>query len=44
MLANTYNLTSYAGQANLKIRFRLTSDASVQTDGIALDDIAVTAN
>ncbi|MBK6314545.1 MAG: S8 family serine peptidase [Blastocatellia bacterium] len=43
MLANTYSLNSYAGQANVKIRFRLTSDASVQKWGVAVDDIAVTA-
>jgi hypothetical protein len=44
MVARTISLTPYVGQANVKIRFRLTSDASVQYWGVALDDIAVTAN
>ena len=44
MVARTISLTPYVGQANVKIRFRLTSDTSVQYWGVALDDIAVTAN
>ena len=44
MLANTYSLASFVGQANVKIRFRLTTDGSVTKWGIALDDILVTAN
>jgi hypothetical protein len=43
MLAKTISLTSYVGQANVKVRFRLTSDVSVVYWGVALDDIAVTA-
>ena len=44
MVSKTISLTSYAGQANVKIRFRLTSDVSVVYWGAAIDDIAVTAN
>ena len=35
------NLTSYAGQGHLGIRFRLTSDGTAQQDGYYLDDIAI---
>ena len=43
MVSKTISLNSYAGQANVKIRFRLTSDTSVVKWGVALDDITVTA-
>ena len=44
MVSKTLSLNSYAGQSNVKIRFRLTSDTSVVYWGVAVDDIAVTAN
>jgi hypothetical protein len=37
------SLNAYAGQSNVKLRFRFTSDSSVADWGVALDDIAVTA-
>jgi hypothetical protein len=43
MVSKTLSLTTYAGQSNVKIRFRLTSDVSVVYWGAAIDDIAVTA-
>ena len=43
MVSNTVSLTPYVGQANVQIRFRLTTDVSVVRWGVALDDIAVTA-
>ncbi len=43
MLSNTVSLTPYAGQANVMIRFRLTTDVSVTQWGVALDDVTVTA-
>ncbi|MBM2825650.1 MAG: von Willebrand factor type, partial [Dehalococcoidales bacterium] len=35
------DLTSYAGQSNVKIRYRLVSDNSVARDGWCLDDIGI---
>jgi hypothetical protein len=43
MVAKTISLTGYAGQSNVKIRFRLTTDTSVVYWGVAVDDILVTA-
>jgi hypothetical protein len=37
------SLNAYAGQTNVKLRFRFTSDGSVADWGVALDDILVTA-
>jgi bacillopeptidase F len=37
------SLTPYVGGTNVKIRFRLTSDTTVQDWGAAVDDIVVTA-
>jgi len=37
------NLSPYVGSANTMIRFRMTSDGSVQDWGAAVDDIVVTA-
>ncbi len=37
------NLSPYVGSATTKIRFRMTSDGSVQDWGAAVDDIVVTA-
>jgi len=39
----TQSLTAYAGQASVKIRFRFTSDGSVNDWGLAVDDVVVTA-
>lgn len=39
----TQSLNAYAGQSNVKIRFRFTSDGSVNDWGLAVDDIVVTA-
>ncbi len=39
----TISLTPYVGNANVKIRFRLTSDVSITGWGAAVDDIVVTA-
>jgi Zn-dependent metalloprotease len=44
MVSRTISLNPYVGQANVKIRFRLTTDVSVVYWGAAIDDIAVTAN
>ncbi len=35
------DLSSYVGQANVKIRFRLVADGSITQDGWTLDDIAI---
>ncbi|MBM2825734.1 MAG: Bacillopeptidase, partial [Dehalococcoidales bacterium] len=40
-LMEQIDLTSYAGQANVKIRFRLVTDGSRVQDGWYLDDIAI---
>jgi immune inhibitor A len=37
----TINLDSYAGQTNVKLRFRFTSDGSVTDYGVALDEVKV---
>ena len=37
----TINLAAYAGQANVKIQFRLTTDVSVTDFGAAVDEIKV---
>ena len=39
----TQSLNAYAGQSNVKVRFRFTSDGSVTDWGLAIDDIVVTA-
>ncbi len=44
MVAKTISLNSVAGQANVQVRFRLTTDVSVVFWGAAIDDITVTAN
>jgi len=39
----TFDISSYAnGSTNLKVRFRLTSDAGIQSDGWYVDDIVIT--
>lgn len=39
----TFDISRYAnGSANMKVRFRLTSDAGVQADGWYVDDIVIT--
>jgi hypothetical protein len=43
MVPVTIPLTAYAGRSNVKIRFRFTTNGSVGSWGVALDDIAVTA-
>ncbi len=40
-LIEQINLTSYAGQANVKIRFRIVTDGSRVQDGWYLDDITI---
>jgi hypothetical protein len=39
----TVNLSQLAGNSSVRLRFRLTSDASVTDFGVALDDVVVTA-
>jgi hypothetical protein len=43
MVPVTLSLNAYAGRSNVKIRFRFTTNGSVDYWGVALDDIAVTA-
>lgn len=43
-IQDTIDLTSYAGQTNVKIRFRLRTDASVRDDGWYIDDVIVKSN
>ena len=37
----TINLNAYAGQTNVKIQFRLTTDGSVTAFGAAVDEVKV---
>ena len=37
------SLNAYAGQSNVKLRFRFTSDSSIADWGVGLDDVVVTA-
>jgi len=37
------NLNAYAGQSNVKVRFRFTSDSTIADWGVGLDDILLTA-
>ena len=37
------SLNGYAGQSNVKIRFRFTSDSTIADWGVAFDDVVVTA-
>jgi hypothetical protein len=39
----TLSLNAYAGQSNVKLRFRFTSDTTIADWGVGLDDIVVTA-
>jgi hypothetical protein len=43
MVPVTLSLNAYAGRTNVKIRFRFTTNGSVDYWGVALDDITVTA-
>jgi hypothetical protein len=38
----SFNLNAYAGQTNVKIQWRLTTDVSVTDFGVAIDEIKVT--
>ena len=40
-IPETIDLTPYAGQSNVKIRFRLRTDDSVQQDGWYIDDVII---
>ena len=37
------SLNAYAGQSNVKVRFRFTSDSTIADWGVAFDDVVVTA-
>ena len=37
----TINLNTYAGQTNVKLQFRLTSDGSIVDWGAAVDEVKV---